>query len=351
LDGEELWKSVVVARYGEEVLGNVRLDATLLRNGCSSWWKGLCGLDKGVGWFAQVAVKKMGSGNTIKFWKDVWIGNQPLEHRFPRLYTISTQHDLKVHEVGFRENGVWRWNLRWRRNFFVWEEALVLELEEIIGNVIITEVEDRWSWSPDVNEGFSVKSLYVFLENILLDHGNLTPSQSFAFKSIWKSAVPSKVSALAWQVFLNRIPSKMNLARRGIVHLDDTTCPLCGDEQETSCHIFLHCRYAAAVWYAINRWLGVMVVLPADPMMSYCVLVGTGGNKKIRRGFSIVWLAYIWVLWRVRNDRVFNNLAGNIDDTIDNIQRTSWLWYLNKTAKSSSLLYEWVWNPGDCMMR
>jgi hypothetical protein len=69
LDGEELWKGVVVARYGEDVLGNERLDSTLFRNGCSSWWKDLCGSDKGVGWFAQAAVKKMGSGNTIKFWK------------------------------------------------------------------------------------------------------------------------------------------------------------------------------------------------------------------------------------------------------------------------------------------
>jgi hypothetical protein len=29
LDGEELWKGVVVARYGEDVLGNARLDSTL----------------------------------------------------------------------------------------------------------------------------------------------------------------------------------------------------------------------------------------------------------------------------------------------------------------------------------
>lgn len=50
-----------------------------------------------------------------------------------------------------------------------------------------------------------------------------------------------------------------------------------------------------------------MIVLPLDPMMSYAILVGTGGNKKIRKGISIVWLAYVWVLWRVRNDRVFNN--------------------------------------------
>jgi hypothetical protein len=163
--------------------------------------------------------------------------------------------------------------------------------------------------------------------------------------------VPSKVSALAWQVFLNRLPTKVNLARRGILQVADSTCPVCGDVAETPGHLFLHCSFASTVWYALNRWLGVMVVLPADAVMSYCVLVGSGGNKKVRRGYSIVWLAYVWILWRVRNDRVFNNITENIDDTVDTIQRISWQWYLHKTASNSCLLYEWIWNPGECMIR
>ncbi|GAU23240.1 hypothetical protein TSUD_172690 [Trifolium subterraneum] len=342
MEGGDVWKNVLVAKYGEGVLGNTRLDSMSLGNGCSVWWTDLCRLDRGAGWFNQVAIKKMGCGNTIKFWKDVWVGNQSLEHRFPRLYSISDQQDKLVQEVGSRINGMWRWGLMWRRNFFVWEEDLLNELEEVIKNVVITEVGDSWVWSPNVDEGFSVKSLYLTLDVMLLSHNNLTTFQSSVFKNIWKSVVPSKVSALAWQLFLDRIPTKVNLARRGIIQL----------KLRPGLILFLAPPLLAAdVWYEVTRWLGVVAVLPADLMVSYGMLVGCGGNKKIRRGFSIVWLAYIWVVWRVRNDRVFNNVNGSVEEMVERIQRISWQWYLHKTAKGYSLLYEWIWNPGDCMLR
>jgi hypothetical protein len=165
-----------VAKYGDVVVGNVRLEATLPRNGVSAWWKDLCRLDSEVGWFEQVVVKKMGSGNSIKFWKDIWVGDQSFEYRFPRLFNISVQQDFRIPEMGIWHNGVWRWGLLWRRNFFVWEEELVNELEELINNVIITEVEDWWEWSPDINEGFSVKSLYIALDGMLLNHDILSNS-------------------------------------------------------------------------------------------------------------------------------------------------------------------------------
>jgi hypothetical protein len=88
-----------------------------------------------------------------------------------------------------------------------------------------------------------------------------------------------------------------------------------------------------------------MIVLPPEATMSYGQLIWCGGNKKIRKGFSIVWLAFVWVIWRARNGRVFNNVTGTVEGTVDTIQRLSWQWYLNKTVKGSSLLYEWVWNP------
>jgi hypothetical protein len=61
-------------------------------------------------------------------------------------------------------------------------------LEEVISTVVITEVEDMWVWSPNVDEGFSVESLYVALDEILA-HNNLITFRSIAFKNIWKSAV------------------------------------------------------------------------------------------------------------------------------------------------------------------
>jgi hypothetical protein len=233
----------------------------------------------------------------------------------------------------------------------VWEELLLLELEQVLNGVVISEVDDSWIWRPNVEDGFTVKSLYEYLHRTLLPQSNLSQSAQLAFKNIWKSVVLSKVSALAWQLLLDRIPTKDNLCKRGIIRIDEVGCSLCGGMAETASHLFLHCPFAAAVWYAINRWLGVVVVPPGEVLMSYVQLVGSGRNKKIRKGFSSVWLAFVWTIWKVRNDWIFNNIIGEVDKAVEYIQRLSWLWFLNKVATNACILYEWIWHPGECMLR
>jgi hypothetical protein len=85
--------------------------------------------------------------------------------------------------------------------------------------------------------------------------------------------------------------------------------------------------------------------------MSYAVIVGNGSNKKRRKGLSVVWLAFVWAVWKARNDRVFNNVMVDVPTVVDHVQRLSWIWFMNNTAKVPFLLYEWIWNPGDCMLR
>jgi hypothetical protein len=125
----------------------------------------------------------------------------------------------------------------------------------------------------------------------------------------------------------------------------------CGSRPESACHLILHCNFSAKIWYAVCKWLGVVIVLPPEVTMSYRLLVGSGKNKRVRKGFAIVWLTFVWVLWRNRNDQIFNNGNSSVDDVVDQIQRLSWRWFLDKTAKDSCLLYEWVWDPGECMIR
>ncbi|MCH80347.1 ribonuclease H protein [Trifolium medium] len=348
---DEVWKKVIFARYGEGALGNANLDFMVHGNSSSTWWGDLCKLDKEVGWFNQVVSKKVGMGNSVKFWKDVWVGNQSLEHRFPRLFGISVQQNEMVQNMGVWMNGEWRWELLWRRQFFVWENELVRELGEVINTPLLSEEVDRWVWKPNEEQGFSVKSLYLWLDPLLGPRAITTPLEKFSFTFIWKCAAPSKVSALAWQLFLDRIPTKDNLCHRRIIRIEEASCAMCGGVVETSRHLFMHCDFVAQIWYAICRWLGVVVVLPPEVMILYGTLVCSGRNKRLRKGFSLVWLAFMWVIWRSRNEKIFNNVVGVVEDAVDLIQRLSWQWYLSKNAKVPCLLYEWVWNPGDCMLR
>jgi hypothetical protein len=69
-------------------------------------------------------------------------------------------------------------------------------LEDLIRNVVITEADDKWMWRPNGGDGFSVKSTYMALDTLLMNHYLLTTDQSFAFKTVWKSAAPSKVRAM-----------------------------------------------------------------------------------------------------------------------------------------------------------
>ncbi|MCH80955.1 putative ribonuclease H protein [Trifolium medium] len=237
VESDELWK-VVVAKYGVGALGNVGLEGLNPRPISSVWWGEICRLDKGIGWFSQVAVKKLGNGNSIKFWKDVWVGEQCLAQRFSRLFGISVQQDEFIRNVGSWVNGEWRWGLSWRKNFFVWEQTLVQELLDLISNVAITDADDGWIWIPERVEGFLVKSLYVYLDRLLSPQNQRTSLENFAFNYIWKSGVPSKVSALVWQLFLDRLPTRDNLCHRGVIRSDDVFCPLCTMEVESSRHLF-----------------------------------------------------------------------------------------------------------------
>jgi hypothetical protein len=38
-----------------------------------------------------------------------------------------------------------------------------------------------------------------------------------------------------------------------------------------------------------------------------------------------------------------------VEEVVDEIKRLSWQWYIGRLAKRPCLLYEWIWNPIDCL--
>ena len=101
---------------------------------------------------------------------------------------------------------------------------------------------DGWVWKAKEGGVLSVKSSYKKLEKLLVSEEGRSLQKKKVFEAIWKSPTPTKVVAFSWQLLHNRIPTRLNLARRNALPLESsTTCVLCGRGEESSSHLFLHC--------------------------------------------------------------------------------------------------------------
>jgi len=76
---------------------------------CEQKW-----FEKGMKWF-------IGEGKQTEFWLDLWIDDAPLCVTFPRMFLNSTKEEGLISDMGSWSNGMWSWNLTWRREWFAWE--------------------------------------------------------------------------------------------------------------------------------------------------------------------------------------------------------------------------------------
>ncbi|MCH96298.1 F-box family protein [Trifolium medium] len=253
--------------------------------------------------------------------------------------------------MGNSDGNVWRWEFQWRRNCFVWEEPMMMEFMELLNQFVPSVCRDKWLWRVNRDQGFTVNECYVLLQQKYGVLSVLDPVAEFAFTNLWKCGAPSKVCAFSWQLLLDRIQTKDNLFKRGILQYQQTNCALCELAVESSVHLFLHCDCSSKVWYDIMRWLGLVVIIPSNLASSFGLLVGCGKNKRSRECLALIWNSLLWTIWKVRNDFVFNNKEVVIEEMVDQVKTQSWKWFIGRKTNSPCLLYEWKWSPFDCFQR
>jgi hypothetical protein len=263
-----------------------------------------------------------------------------LEVAFPRLYSISLQANAFIKDMGVWSSGSWSWNLKWRRPFFSWEEDLYREFLLLLEVVPILQDKPSWTFWYGSGGLFSVKANYEFLSSWLVIPSSLSTYTCGVVHKVWKSLAPSKVVVFSWKTLLSRIPTRANLATRGVV-LEDAhvLCAACGGDVETENHLFLLCPLAWSIWIEVYRWFGVVEVFPGNICSFFeGVLSSLKYGKKSSKGILMVWHAVIWILWRVRNGKFFSGTPIHLEDVLERIKCTSWKWLL-------------VRNPLDCIVR
>lgn len=125
------------------------------------------------------------------------------------------------------------------------EKVLLDQLLQILNTAQIKRVEEDTSKWLASNDGmYSVSSAYQ------IQHLELDQAMDLGiFKQLWKVIVPSKVQALLWKVFLNRVQTRENLKKRRVIPTGlECRCVFCGLSEETTTHVFFSCAFSWRVW-------------------------------------------------------------------------------------------------------
>ncbi|XP_057453126.1 uncharacterized protein LOC130744988 [Lotus japonicus] len=239
------------------------------------------------------------------FWAENWIGTGSLELRFRRLYNLSCQKREPVKNMGYWENGVWRWSFRWRRRLQGREVGWFEELTGVLRAAQLVEnKQDSWVWELEGGGSYSVNSSYVFLQGQNL--GETNP----VFSWIWTAPAPSNIKAFAWRVMLGRIQTRDNLLKRQVIHTAaEALCPLCGRVEESCSHLLFTCPAALLIWYDVYAWLGVSTAQIPVGEVHLLQFASIGSNKSQKLGEVAIWLTVVWSLWCVRNRIVFSGVS------------------------------------------
>lgn len=123
----------------------------------------------------------------------------------------------------------------------------------MLRNIVLqAHYHDKWRWLLDPINDYSVKGTYQYLTTVE------APSVRGVFDFVWHKHVSLKVSSFAWRLFRERLATKDNLARRRVLHTDDTMCMGDCGVLETADHLLFSCDTFGSVWSFVLQWLGYL---------------------------------------------------------------------------------------------
>ncbi|GAU25751.1 hypothetical protein TSUD_216830 [Trifolium subterraneum] len=205
----------------------------------SSWWREIVRIRDGVeglggGRFGEGILKRVGDGTETFFWTDPWLGGIPLCERFRRLFDLAVNRSCTVVEMfslGWDNGGeVWEW----RRQLRAWR---------------------RKCWGS--------ARLYFLTYSCRLrpptgGYGNLIMSE---------------------RLMRDWLPTKTNLAIRGIITPEAQLCVTGCGGIETTHHLFISCNLFGSLGHQLgcgltcHRWIRKIWLIIFFSLLSLLVVI------------------------------------------------------------------------------
>jgi len=104
------------------------------------------------------------------------------------------------------------------------------------------------------------------------------------------------------------------------------------------------------MWVAVSHWLNIHFVA-LEVLRAHLLQFGhLAGLPRFTYSFlKLIWLACVWVIWKERNNRVFNQKASELQQMTDRVKKLSFQW-LKACMSTCSFSYHDRWrHPLLCM--
>ncbi|GJU76808.1 RNA-directed DNA polymerase, eukaryota, reverse transcriptase zinc-binding domain protein [Tanacetum coccineum] len=200
--------------------------------------------EKGINLMNQLRIK-LGNGEMTHFWDDNWCEGGRLKDRFPRIYALEECKDITVGSK-LAQPSITQSFRRMPRGGV--KQMQVDDLINLVQNISLIPMQDRWTWTLNSSGDFSVASVRSYIDTTMLPKGD--------YQTRWVNLVPIKVNTFAWKVMTNSLPTRFNISRRGI-DIDSISCGNCDSGVETATHLFFACDLAKQITRSIMRWWDV----------------------------------------------------------------------------------------------
>ncbi|KAJ0442970.1 putative RNA-directed DNA polymerase [Helianthus annuus] len=332
-DPESLWRKVIWSIHHSERSWNMIPG----RMSITGPWKQVFKISKD---FEKVGINLIecfraipGAGDSVSFWKERWVDGGALQNKFPALFLLERVKNVSVAErVKVMDGGVLL-NFGWSRQPETSAELAELQaLSQLLFAAAVGDGADRWRWELDTSASFSVRSLKNHLQMARFsDLGN---------NFDWNNWIPSKVNFLAWRISLERLPTRVALARMNVGD-GQVICKICEQHPEDIDHLFVSCDLAQQVWNYISAWCKISSIYAfrAKDLLDWHKHVS--GNSKWRKLIYAIMQVSLWVLWRGRNHLTFNNKEIILARMMEEIKRLSFLWIGNRSSIKGITWEEW----------
>ncbi|GKA26110.1 RNA-directed DNA polymerase, eukaryota [Tanacetum coccineum] len=185
-----------------------------------------------------------------------------------------------------------------------------MDILHVIDSVTLSSSSDRWSCDLNGEGTFRVKDIRLVLDDIYLP--------ALSVETRWVRYVPIKVNVFAWRARLDRLPTRLNLSKRGIL-TNSIACPICDSAQEDVHHLFFGCAMAKDFSSLICRWWN----LPWIAMVSFsdwdAWFLSTRLSSKLKSLLEGVFLTAWWSIWSFRNRLLFDDVPPRRSRIFDDI--------------------------------